>query len=214
MQRSAIALALVLTGLLLVSTAAAGSFTKRGIVTRVVDGDTFVARLDNGTTTKVRLIGINTPELGACYGYKARTRANTLALDNRVLLKGDATQNTRDRYGRLLAYAWIGGRDLGYRLMYGGFGKVYVYETAFSRISAYRSAQSSARSGGRGLWSACGTPTATPPATGCHPSYSPCLPIVSDLDCADVRAMGLAPVRVLGSDPYRLDGDNDGWGCE
>jgi endonuclease YncB( thermonuclease family) len=184
------------------------------MVTRVVDGDTFVAKLDNGTTTRVRLIGINTPELGACYGYKAGTRARTLALEKRVLLKGDATQDTRDRYGRLLAYAWIGGRDLGYRLMYGGFGRVYVYETAFSRLSAYRSAQSSARSAGRGLWGACGTPTATPPANACHPGYSPCLPIVSDLDCADVRAMGAAPVRVLGSDPYRLDGDNDGWGCE
>ena len=45
-------------------------------------------------------------------------------------------------------------------------------------------------------------------------SYSPCLPIVDDLDCADIRAMDVAPVRVLGSDPYRLDGDNDGLGCE
>jgi hypothetical protein len=51
-------------------------------------------------------------------------------------------------------------------------------------------------------------------AGNCHPSYSPCLPIVGDLDCADIRALGVAPVRVLGSDPYRLDGDNDGYGCE
>jgi hypothetical protein len=59
-------------------------------------------------------------------------------------------------------------------------------------------------------------PVPTPPPSGskCHPSYSPCLPIVDDLDCADIRAMGVAPVRVLGSDPYRLDGDNDGLGCE
>jgi hypothetical protein len=28
------------------------------------------------------------------------------------------------------------------------------------------------------------------------------------------RALGVAPVRVLGSDPYRLDGDGDGLGCE
>jgi hypothetical protein len=53
-----------------------------------------------------------------------------------------------------------------------------------------------------------------PPSQGCHPSYSPCLPVVGDLDCADVRALGVAPVRVLGSDPYRLDADNDGLGCE
>jgi endonuclease YncB( thermonuclease family) len=212
-----------LATLLVVSAASAGTFTKRGLVTRVIDGDTFVARLDSGKTTKVRLIGINTPELGACYGYKARTRTRTLALLKRVVLKGDATQATRDRYGRLLAYAWIGGRDLDYRLIYGGFGKVYVYSTEFAKVAKYRAAQDGARNALRGLWGACATstppptippPTIPPPTSGCHPNYSPCLPIVSDLDCADVRAMGLAPVRVIGSDPYRLDGDNDGWGCE
>jgi Excalibur calcium-binding domain len=26
--------------------------------------------------------------------------------------------------------------------------------------------------------------------------------------------MGIAPVRVIGSDPHRLDGDGDGLGCE
>jgi len=57
-------------------------------------------------------------------------------------------------------------------------------------------------------------PAPPAPATGCHPSYTPCLPIVGDLDCADVRARGVAPVRVTGSDPYRLDGDGDGFGCE
>ena len=37
-----------------------------------------------------------------------------------------------------------------------------------------------------------------------------------DLDCADSRAMGLAPVRSVGSDRHRFDGDGDGdgWGCE
>ena len=41
-----------------------------------------------------------------------------------------------------------------------------------------------------------------------------CLPIRGDLDCADVEAMGKAPVRVTGDDPYGLDEDGDGYGCE
>ena len=139
------------------------------------------------------------------------------------MLKGDATQDTRDRYGRLLAYVWIpGGKDLGYQLVAGGFAKVYVYRNAYERLPAYRRAEAAARSGTAGQWQACAvtppppvaTPSPPPPASNCHPSYSPCLPIVGDLDCADVRALGVAPVRVLGSDPYRLDGDNDGYGCE
>jgi hypothetical protein len=55
---------------------------------------------------------------------------------------------------------------------------------------------------------------AAPAGGNCHPSYIPCLPIVADLDCPDVRAMGKDPVQVIGYDDYRLDGDSDGIGCE
>lgn len=50
----------------------------------------------------------------------------------------------------------------------------------------------------------------------CDPNHSGgCVPLVSyDLDCADIRALGIAPVRVIGTDVHRLDGDDDGWGCE
>jgi endonuclease YncB( thermonuclease family) len=203
-----------------------GAFTYRGTVTRIVDGDTLDVRLASGRRERVRLIGIDTPESGACYAAKASARARQLALSKPVVLKGDASQDTRDRYGRLLAYVWLpGGKDLGYQLLAGGHAKVYVFRNAFQRLPAYRTAEATAKGGPAGQWSACATqpvpvvppptPTPTPPPTGnCHPSYSPCLPIVSDLDCADIRAMGVAPVRVVGSDPYRLDGDNDGYGCE
>ena len=50
--------------------------------------------------------------------------------------------------------------------------------------------------------------------SNCHPSYSPCLPVVADLNCPDVRALGAAPVTVRGPDDYRLDADHDGIGCE
>ena len=52
----------------------------------------------------------------------------------------------------------------------------------------------------------------------CEPGYSPCLAPASDYDCAGGGGDGpkyvQGPVRVTGSDPYRLDGDGDGWGCE
>ena len=200
--------------------AAAGVFTYRGTVTNIVDGDTLDVRLSSGKRERIRLIGIDTPERGACYAAKATERARQLAMSKPVVLRGDPSQDTRDRYGRLLAYVWIpGGKDLGYQLVAGGFAKVYVYRDAFQRLPAYRNAEAAAKSAGQ--WKACGSaatppPPPPPPPSGsaCHASYSPCLPIVGDLDCADVRALGVAPVRVLGSDPYRLDGDNDGWGCE
>ena len=207
--------------------ATTGTFSYRGTVTRVVDGDTVEVRLASGKRERVRLIGIDAAEGGACYASAAAARARQLALSKAVTLKGDPTQDTRDRYGRLLAYVWLpGGKDLGYQLVASGHAKVYVYRAAYQRLSAYRNAEAAAKGAAKGHWSACAGSTIpvppppiapiapSPPSTNCHSSYSPCLPIVADLDCADIRAMGVAPVRVLGSDPYRLDGDNDGLGCE
>lgn len=52
---------------------------------------------------------------------------------------------------------------------------------------------------------------AAPVRSSCNPNYSPCVPNVSyDLDCSDI---GFS-VAVIGSDPYRLDADHDGLGCE
>jgi hypothetical protein len=51
------------------------------------------------------------------------------------------------------------------------------------------------------------------PGTSCEPGYSPCLPRRRDLNCADIPA-SKTPVRVFGSDPYGLDADGDGFGCD
>lgn len=48
------------------------------------------------------------------------------------------------------------------------------------------------------------------PKNDCMSGYSPCLPIVADLDCGEIGN----PVTVTGSDPYRLDADGDGIGCD
>jgi hypothetical protein len=51
----------------------------------------------------------------------------------------------------------------------------------------------------------------------CTPGYSPCLPPASDYDCESGNGNGpkyTGPVRVTGSDPYDLDRDGDGVGCE
>lgn len=55
--------------------------------------------------------------------------------------------------------------------------------------------------------------------TGCHPSYEgACLdPSMPDYDCEGGSGDGpgyTGPVRVVGDDPYGLDRDGDGWGCE
>lgn len=51
------------------------------------------------------------------------------------------------------------------------------------------------------------------PVSDCHPNYSPCLPNLpgNALNCGDISAKN---IRVSGGDPYRLDADGDGVGCE
>lgn len=61
-----------------------------------------------------------------------------------------------------------------------------------------------------------------PAATGnCHPDYSTCIPVkgtgsgsgeVNDLDCPDIGKV--VQLRQVGVDPYRLDNNSDGVGCE
>ena len=54
--------------------------------------------------------------------------------------------------------------------------------------------------------------------SNCTPGYSPCLPPASDYDCRTNGGNGPRyvdePVRVTGSDPYDLDRNDDGVGCE
>jgi hypothetical protein len=60
-------------------------------------------------------------------------------------------------------------------------------------------------------------PPPAEPADECHPSYDPCVPIASDVDCEGGSGNGpvyTGTVRVIGSDEYDLDRDGDGVGCE
>lgn len=62
------------------------------------------------------------------------------------------------------------------------------------------------------------TVKAKPVTSGCHPSYSGCLKMnAGDYDCAKGSGNGpnyTGPVEVYGSDPFDLDRNNNGWGCE
>ena len=123
----------------------AGRFTLQGTVTRVVDGDTLHVQLLSGRVERIRLLGIDTPEVGVCGAGRATAASRSLALGRSATLRGDATQATRDRYGRLLAYVWLPSGDLGYQLLRRGLARVYVFDRPFERVSAYRRAEAEGR---------------------------------------------------------------------
>lgn len=200
--------------------------TEVATVLSITDGDTI--RVDRGYGSEpVRYIGINTPEVGDPGGAEATAANAALVEGMQVILEKDVSET--DQFDRLLRYVWIEQNGslvfVNYQLVRDGFAQAATYPPDVRFVDYFLAAERHARSAGVGLWMA--TPAATPQPTpvptpeptepravDCHPSYDPCLPIVGDLDCPDVRAMGLAPVRVIGRDDYRLDGDHDGIGCE
>lgn len=127
------------------------------IVLKVVDGDTIDVRLvASGVRKRVRLIGINSPELDRC-GYARATRSlrGLLPLEVRVTLVSDPTQPLRDGYGRLLRYVERSTRDINRAQVYLGVAKVFVVGREFKRVDGYRLAQRQARTADRGLWATC-----------------------------------------------------------
>lgn len=79
----------------------------KGIVTRVVDGDTAVIKIDN-TEYKVRFIGVNTPESTTRiepYGKEASNYTKSKLTNKTVYLEKDVSET--DKYGRLLRYIWL-----------------------------------------------------------------------------------------------------------
>jgi micrococcal nuclease len=204
-----------------------------GTVASVYDGDTL--SLTNGL--RIRLVQIDTPELGTgeCFSRASRTTLLRLApVGSRVRLEADSRLDRVDRYGRLLRYVHRGPLNVNLVLVTAGAAAPYFYGHDQGKYAARLLAEAEkARRAKRGLWGACpgtvldpyravdtgisGPPTQNPPPNGkCDPNYTgACVPpYPPDLDCADLRALGLAPVRSIGSDPHGLDGDDDGIGCE
>ena len=221
---------------MLIAAPGSGASTKLtgATVAYVQDGDTLT--LTNGY--HVRLLQIDTPELGSgeCYSRAAKkVLASLVPAGSRVELESDTRLDNVDRYGRLLRYIHRGPINVDVQLVKLGAAAPYFFEGergryAFELLADARRAKAEKR----GLWGACpktildpyravATGTSGPPRAAaspsgtCDPNYAGAcvLPYPPDLDCADVRALALVlPVRVVGSDPHRLDGDNDGYGCE
>lgn len=88
---------------------------------RVIDGDTIVVSV-NGEEERVRLVGIDTPEKGAC-GFEEATEALQLLLGSSIVDLLEAGVDDRDRYGRLLRYLEVDGIDPGLELIRAGLAE-------------------------------------------------------------------------------------------
>jgi endonuclease YncB( thermonuclease family) len=134
----------------------AGHIDERVQVAYVYDGDT--VKLKDGR--RVRLIGINTPEMGPSgmatesFAATARTSLQDL-LDrhNRTLLLQYGREH-RDHYGRILAHAFLEtGENIAVRLLKQGMATTLVVPPNTWGKDCYQRYENDARIDARGLWS-------------------------------------------------------------
>lgn len=128
---------------------------ERDVVARVIDGDT----LELASGAVVRYLLVDTPESvnGAddCFGHEAAAFDRALVEGREVTLAYDDAA-CRDRYGRLLAYVTVDGREVNALLVERGYACVlYLPPAGSARHEAFEALERRARAERRGLWGAC-----------------------------------------------------------
>jgi endonuclease YncB( thermonuclease family) len=201
-------------------------------VARIHDGDTLT--LSSGE--KVRFLQIDTPEISPaeCYGAQAHKALVDIIGKSSITLESDSVSDDKDKFGRILRYVKVGKVNINLKLVEIGAATPYFYKGEKGKYSAQLlKAAQNAKAKKIGLWKSCPSAkleplkAATTGAAGsalnapissdakCDPNYQGCLPpYPPDLDCSDIKKMGLAPIGVIGVDVHKLDGDGDGIGCD
>jgi micrococcal nuclease len=128
-------------------------------VVDVSDGDTITVQVGE-RTERVRILGADTPETVdprkpvQCYGPEASAHTKArLAPGTHVTLETDA--EPRDKYGRLLAYVYLGRARYDDELLRLGFARLLIIAPNGVHARPMLAAELEARAARRGLWGAC-----------------------------------------------------------
>jgi micrococcal nuclease len=124
-----------------------------GRVVAVSDGDTIRVRLDGGREERVRYIGVDTPETAECFSARASAFNARLVADREVRLERDAEE--RDRYGRLLAYVYVGDTFINAELVRRGYAQPLTVPPNVRHAERFSRLARDARRAGSGLWASC-----------------------------------------------------------
>jgi micrococcal nuclease len=122
-----------------------GTFVK---VARVIDGDTF----ETETGERVRLVGINAPEVSDIFGKESTHHLTELIEGKTVDLLPDHISNDRDVYKRLLRYVILNDIDINKQMILDGYAFAYL-KYAFDKGAEYKEAQLTATKNNFGIWS-------------------------------------------------------------
>lgn len=128
------------------------------LVVSVHDGDTFT--LANGD--RVKLIGVDAPELTNCKGKEAQERLSTIVLNKRVFI----SEEKRDTYGRRMGLVWQGPGSVNQQMILAGLARPDYTPNSLSE--SLKSAFADAKEQERGVHSpVCKKLSPTPPNKKC-----------------------------------------------
>lgn len=128
-------------------------------VLRVIDGDTILVRGVDGSTERVRYIGVDTPESVKpdspveCYGNEASDFNKRLVQGRNVRLVPD--EEAQDRFGRSLAFVYVGDSFVNAKLLSGGYARTIEIEPNTSKAEYFSGLERVAIRTRKGLWRAC-----------------------------------------------------------
>ena len=125
-------------------------------IIRIVDGDTLIIDY-NGVEERVRLIGVDTPESVHPDGTKNNEFGKIASDFSKKYLDGKEVSieldvQERDKYGRILAYVYIGGQMYNKILLQEGMAKVATYPPNVRYVDDFKALEKTAREGNKGLW--------------------------------------------------------------
>ena len=128
-----------------------GRQTLTGRVVSVADGDTITVLDSSETQHRIRLEGIDAPELHQAFGSRSKQNLSELVYGKDVTVVYYKT----DQYGRLVGKILLDGRDINLEQVRAGMAwhyKQYESEQSPADRELYAKAEDEARAAHRGLW--------------------------------------------------------------
>jgi len=114
------------------------------VVTRVMDGDSMIAKRDQDTI-EIRIAGIDCPEFGQPFFEQAKQLTEQKCLNRKVVVKRLDT----DRYGRLVSIVHVGSVNLAEQLLRSGMAWHYKKYDASEQFAEF---EQTSRESRIGLW--------------------------------------------------------------
>jgi endonuclease YncB( thermonuclease family) len=117
-----------------------------GRVVKILDGDTYDLLLENNTTIRIRMDGIDAPEKGMPFSKASKRHLGELCQGQTIKV----SKSQEDQYGRIVGFSYLeDGRELGHEMLKAGLAWHYKQYNSDPELATL---ENEARQAQIGLW--------------------------------------------------------------